>query len=77
MLRYAASLVRKRDEEAAYRIYMTDTVQLLSENLARAVSGSYVSVRYSDIVRPAPRDTRTEEEKFYDVIASLGFKVVG
>ena len=56
---------------------MTDTVRNLSENLARAVSGSYVTVRYWDMLHPAPVDTRTEEEKFYDIIDSLGFKVVG
>ncbi len=56
---------------------MADTLRLVSENVAKAVGGSYITARLSDILNPAPVDTRTEEEKFYDVIDSLGFKVVG
>lgn len=55
---------------------MSDSVRLLTENLARAVAGSYVTERFCDLLHPEPPDTRTEEEKFYDIIDSLGFKVV-
>lgn len=55
---------------------MSDSVRLLTENLARAVSGPYVTERFWDLVHPAVPDNRTEEEKFYAVIDSLGFKVV-
>ena len=50
---------------------------MMVENTARASGGSYISARFTDILHPVPPDNRTEEEKFYDTIGKLGFKVVG
>ncbi len=76
ILRYAAARIRGRGEETAYRVYMTDCVRLLTENVAKAAAGSYVRERYWDILHPKPADNRTEEERFYDCIHALGFEVV-
>ncbi len=76
ILRYAACLLRRREETAAYRVYMTDCVRLLTENVAKAAAGAYIRERYWDILHPKPADNRTEEERFYDCIHSLGFEVV-
>ncbi|MBQ8401832.1 MAG: hypothetical protein IJX14_07885 [Clostridia bacterium] len=56
---------------------MADTLRLLSENMAKAAGGAYVTARLSELLHPEPADVRTTEEKFYDTISKLGFKVVG
>lgn len=55
---------------------MSDTLRLVSEELAKAFGGTYRTERFCEILHPEPPDTRTEEEKFYGIIHSMGLKVV-
>lgn len=76
-MRYVAAKLRQRQEEAAYRIYITDCVRNISENAA-AVSkisggeGRYVQTRYKDMIQPKPVETRTGEEIIAHIRKKLG-----
>ena len=59
----------------AYRIYVTDTLRIISENTARAVNGSAVTTRFVDLLKPKPQDNRTAEEIVEDVILKAGLVV--
>lgn len=62
---YIAALpaILKRDAEtAAYRIYITDVLKNIAENTARYSGGSYIKVRYADIVNPPKEEMRTADE---------------
>lgn len=55
--------ILKRDAEAAaYRIYITDVLKNISENTARYAGGSYIKVRYADIINPPKEEKRTADE---------------
>lgn len=74
-MRYAVFRFKQEQEEAAYRIYVTDTLRLLSENTAKSSGGARVTKRWWDIVhRPAP-DTRTGAQIARDIIEGAGLEV--
>lgn len=46
----------------AYRVYVTDVLQLLTMNTATHASGNYVKRRFYDIITPQKVETRTGDE---------------
>ena len=69
------SILKKEQEDTAFRIYVTDTLRLLTDNTAKASGGSKVSKRWWDIIhQPAP-ETRTGAEIAQDVIKRAGLEV--
>jgi hypothetical protein len=75
MLRYAAVLLAEREKAAAYRIYVTDCLKLITENTARTGGGSYMKARYAEVERPAVVDKRTGEEIMADTLSRLGIRL--
>ena len=50
-MRYVMARFENHQRELAYRIYITDCLRIMSENIAKASGGgSYMAVKYSDIV---------------------------
>lgn len=67
--------------EEAYNIYVTDTLRLLSENVAKIAGGKYIKQRYFDIVKDEKKpadipENKTPKELVNDVITRAGIKVV-
>lgn len=56
------SYFHKEQKEKAYKVYVTDVLRTISENTAKSVGGSYVKMRYLDIIDPPKQETRTAEE---------------
>lgn len=54
--------VREQNEKIAFQIYLTDALKVIGENTAKYSGGSYLKVRFEDIVHPRPEETRTPEE---------------
>lgn len=75
-MRYATARIGEHCKEKVFREYVADGVHMISENTAKFSGGSYLSVRYDDIIHPKPRDTRTGEEIAADIIKRAGLKVV-
>lgn len=74
-MRYAVSRYKKEQEDATYRVYVTDTLRLLSENTAKASGGARVTKRWWEVIhRPAP-DSRTGAQIVRDIIAGAGLEV--
>lgn len=61
-VRYAIAKAWAKSEETVFRTYVTDTLQTISKNTARYVSGDYIRARYYDIIHPTPEETRTADE---------------
>ncbi len=61
-MRYVTARYKKHQRELAYRFYVTDTLRSISENTAKYGGGSYVRVRFADIINPTPEDNRSSEE---------------
>ena len=69
------SKLKKDQEDAAYRVYVTDTLRLLTENTAKSSGGAKVTKRWWDIInRPAP-DTRTGAQIVREIIEGAGLEV--
>lgn len=73
LIRYATGLLEQETKDEAWRVYMSDAVRQLVENVAKGIGGAWIDRRYCDIVDHKPADTRTTEQKFYDAISSMGF----
>ena len=41
---------------------MTDALKILAENTAKYSGGSYMKIRYYDLIQPKPEENRTPEE---------------
>ena len=49
-MRYVLARYNEKQRADIYRIYVTDCLQLITENTAKRVEGHYMSKRYTDIV---------------------------
>ena len=56
------SVMQKRQQDEIYQAYMAETVRLIGENVARKTGGSYMKLRYTEIIDPKPEDTRTSTD---------------
>lgn len=50
---------------------------MISENTAKFAGGSYLTVRYGDVIRHKKQDTRTGDEIVEDIVRKAGLKIVG
>ena len=69
----------KRDQcELAYRIYVTDTLQVLTENTASFAGGSVIKAKYSDIINPQKRleEKKSGDEIVIDIVQRAGLELV-
>ena len=71
MLSALPVLLKKQDQEKAYRVYVTDALKTITENTAKYAGGSYMKVRYFDVESPKPSETRTPDE----IIGQLKMKI--
>ena len=61
-MRYAVAKVEQNAKDTAYRIYITDTLRMLTENTAAFAGGHYMNRRFIELIAPAKEETRTEDE---------------
>lgn len=47
---HCISVFRKEQEEIAFRNYVADALKMISENSAKQVGGSYLTIRYADVI---------------------------
>ena len=73
---FCISLFQKEQEEKAVKIYYAECLRMISENAASGGGGSYMAVKFEDIVNPKPVDNRTVEEIAADIIKQAGIEVI-
>lgn len=71
---FCIALYKKRTEDEIYRVYVTDCLQMISENTANQVGGKFIQKRYYDILNPA--ETRTAEEITKEIAENCGIEVI-
>lgn len=57
------SVFHKEQKDKLYRIYVTDTLRLLTENTAKHVGGTYIQAHYSDFLEPQKQVDKEKEEQ--------------
>lgn len=65
-------LIKRQGEAEAFRAYMTDCLQIMTENTAKFAGGRYMTMRFSDIIDPPKEDTRTPDEIIAKIKKGLG-----
>ena len=56
-------MIRTQAEDEAYRVYVTDALQIIGDNTSRRVDGGrYLNKRYVELIKPQPVETRREAE---------------
>ena len=75
-MRYAIARFNQHQRDLAYRIYVAECLRMISENAASGGGGSYMAVKFEDIITPKPVDNRTGEEIAADIIKRAGIEVV-
>lgn len=80
VLEYCVKRFNNAQREEIYRIYISDTLRIISENTAKFVGGNYIKKRYYDFVKEpnghTKNDNRSAKEIINDVVNKSGIKVV-
>lgn len=56
------ALINRQIEEFTYRAYVTDALQIVTENTAKIFGGKYLEKKYQEAIQSCTEDTRTAEE---------------
>lgn len=74
---YIVARFKKDQEEFYYRAYMTNSLQAIAENTAKALRGGgrVMTKSWTDLINHKPVETRNGDEIAADVIARCGLKV--
>lgn len=71
-----SDIIKRQAEKESYKIYTAECLRIITENTAKIVGGSCVSVSFADIIDPKPVDNRTGEEIVAEIIKKAGLEVV-
>ena len=58
-----------------FMVYVTDALMYMGESFANAFRGSYMSMRYADLINMHEDDEKTGDEIALDIIERAGLKV--
>lgn len=73
MSEHCISAFLKRQDEKAYKNYVTDALKIITENTAKSVGGSMLTMRYCDIIdRSKPQD---DEKTADEIIENIRYKL--
>ena len=73
---FCISLFQKEQEDKAAKIYYAQCLRIITENTAKIGGGSYITVKFYDIINPKPVDNRSGEEIAADIIKRAGIEVI-
>lgn len=59
--------------DKAYRVYVTDCLRLIGENVAPLNRGAYIKTRFLDVIDPKQVETRTPKQ----IIEHMKAKIAG
>ena len=65
-MRYVMARYAQQVEADAYRVYVTDSLKIMTSNLANGIGGTEISERYYDMIHRRP-ETRSSEEIISDI----------
>lgn len=76
---HCVSLFNDRMKERLYRVYITDTLKCLNDNVAKVVGGSALKARYYDLLEEGNKKEieKTGDEIALEIIRKAGLKVKG
>ena len=68
--------LKKQCEREILRRYITDGIQMITQNTAGCDKRLYLSIGYEDIISPKPEESQSAEDIVADVVKNAGLKLV-
>lgn len=65
------SLFLKKQEEMIFKKYIAECARIITENTAKMGGGSYMSIKFHEIIEPKPKVERSAE----DIIGGIRKKI--
>lgn len=75
-MRYVITRYQSQQRDLAYRIYVSDCLRIITENTAKFGGGSYMELHFTELINPKPKDTRSGNEIFEDIVSRAGIEVI-
>lgn len=75
-MRYVSARYGLYQREMAYRIYVGESLRMISESAAKFGGGEYMTKKFVDLIHPQETDERTAEEIIAGTIKGAGIEVV-
>ena len=69
---YCISLLRKKQEQRRFHVYLTDALMVINNNICHAFGGSKLTQRYADYFTRKKEDNRTAKEIIKDTMKRAG-----
>lgn len=63
-------------EEYLYRMYVSDCLRIITENTAKFAGGSFMKMRYSELIDINPKPQKSAEEIIAEVAKNAGLEVI-
>lgn len=76
MIDHCVTEFERESKELSYKIYVTNALKMVAENMAKYSNGSYPMQTWAEIIKPKPVDTRTGNEIVADIISKAGLTLV-
>lgn len=70
-MRYVEARIVNYMHDKTYRIYVTDSIHYINDNIANVIGGKSLDMRYLDVITPVKYPNRTADE----VITSIKSKL--
>lgn len=71
---YCISLLRKKQEQRRFQVYITDVLMVLNNNIQHCFGGAKITQRYADYFVKKKEDTRTAKQIVQDTIKKAGLR---
>ena len=68
---YCISLLRKKQEQRRFQVYLTDVLMILNNNIQHSFGGAKITQRYADYFTKK-EDTRTSKQIVQDTMRRAG-----
>lgn len=71
VVQHCIAFFRKREEEKAFRVYVTDALRAITSNTANMFGGYTIASRYAELVGLIKADERSGDEIVADILERL------
>lgn len=69
---YCISLLRKKQEQRRFQIYLTDVLMIMNNNIQRCFGGAKINQRYADYFGKKKEDKRSAKQIVQDTMRKAG-----
>lgn len=73
---YVRSQLESATRDNVFRMYVSDCLRIITENTAKFAGGSFMKMRYSELIDSKPKPQKSAEEIIAEVTKNAGLEVI-